>query len=210
MPVVARTLSAGIRAPDVVLAHAHRRSDLPDVRRRYFHGIFELQRLRSDHEAAVLAFEQANRRYFAASINDRGDDFYDQFAVRHRAMLADQEAGVGSFHVLVDEAGAVVGRFNLYDLVDRTAVVGFRMAEPAAGRGLATFGLRELCRIASEQHGLRTLRAAASNENIRSQRVLAKVGFVATGPAEVGGRLGRWYELVLANPDTDAAAAFEG
>jgi ribosomal-protein-alanine N-acetyltransferase len=34
----------------------------------YARRALELQRLRSDHAAAVLAFEVANRTYFAASI----------------------------------------------------------------------------------------------------------------------------------------------
>jgi [ribosomal protein S5]-alanine N-acetyltransferase len=160
--------------------------------------VFELERLRSDHESAVLAFELANRAYFAESISDRGDDFYEDFAERHRASLAEQEAGVRVFHVLVDEDGKVVGRFNLYDLVDGTAAVGFRVAQRVAGRGVATSALQELCRIAGEQYGLRVLRAASSDGNVASQRVLTKVGFVATGPAEVGGREGSSYELVLA------------
>jgi ribosomal-protein-alanine N-acetyltransferase len=112
--------------------------------------------------------------------------------------LAEQEAGVCVFHVLVDEEGKVVGRFNLYDLADGAANVGFRVAQAVAGRGVATSALRDLCSIASEQYGLRTLRAAASNENIASQRVLTKAGFVATGPAEVGGRQGSSYELAIA------------
>jgi ribosomal-protein-alanine N-acetyltransferase len=100
--------------------------------------------------------------------------------------------------VLVDEHAKVVGRFNLYDLVDGTATVGFRLAQRVAGRGVATAALQDLCRIGREQYGLRRLRAAASNENVASQRVLAKVGFVMTGPAEVGGRKGRSSELILA------------
>ena len=39
----------------------------------------ELQRLRAGHAPAVLAFELANRVYFAASVSDRGDEFYDRF-----------------------------------------------------------------------------------------------------------------------------------
>src|SRR5688572_7723589 len=35
----------------------------------------ELQRLRLGHAPALLAFEQANRAYLAASIPDRGDDY---------------------------------------------------------------------------------------------------------------------------------------
>ncbi len=159
--------------------------------------MLELQRLRPDHEAAVLAFELTNRAYFAESINDRGDDFYDEFAEQHRALLADQEAGVCVFHVLVDEDEAVVGRFNLYDLVDGEADVGYRVAQRVSGRGVATSALRDLCQIAGEEYGLRTLRAATSNENVASQRVLAKAGFVPVGPAQVGGRQGVRYERAL-------------
>jgi ribosomal-protein-alanine N-acetyltransferase len=161
--------------------------------------VSELQRLRFDHEAAVLTFEQENREYFAEWVSDRGDDFYQEFAERHRALLAEQEAGDCVFHVLVDDDGTVVGRFNLYDLVDGVAEVGYRVAQRVSGHGVATSGLRNLCRIAGEEYGLRTLRAAASNGNVASQRVLAKAGFVATGPAEVGGRQGTCYELALAN-----------
>jgi len=54
----------------------------------------ELQRLRADHAPAVLAFELANRAYFAAFISDRGDDFYDHFTEGYNALLADQETGM--------------------------------------------------------------------------------------------------------------------
>jgi [ribosomal protein S5]-alanine N-acetyltransferase len=160
--------------------------------------VLELQRLCPDHEAALLDFERVNRAYFAESISDRGDDFYDQFAERYRALLADQQAGAGVFHVLVDEDEAVVGRFNLYDIVDGTAEVGYRVAQRASGRGVATSGLRNLCRLAGGEYGLRTLRATTSKENVASQRVLAKAGFVAVGPGDVGGRQGTRYELALA------------
>jgi ribosomal-protein-alanine N-acetyltransferase len=162
--------------------------------------VFELQRLRLDHEAAILDFEIANRAYFARTISDRSDDFYTNFAELYRVLLAEQEAGVSFGHVLVDEHGTVVGRFNLYEVRDGTAEVGYRIAERVSGRGVATFGVLGLCRLAREEYGLRTLSAATSNENVASQRVLARAGFVAVGPVEVGGREGVRYELVLANP----------
>lgn len=160
--------------------------------------MLELQLLGRQHEAAVLAFERANRAYFAEYISDRGDDFYAEFAQRYQALLDEQQAGVCVFHVLVDEHQAVVGRFNLYDLADGTADVGYRIAQQISGRGVATWALRRLCRIAREQYGLRTLKAAASNENVASQRLLEKAGFVATGPAEIGGRESTCFELALA------------
>lgn len=164
---------------------------------RYVRSVFELQRLRSDHAAAVLAFEVANRAYFAASVTDRGDEFYAQFFERHRALLAEQDAGLCAFHVLLDRDGTVVGRFNLYDLVDGTAAVGYRVAEQVADRGIATSTVRTLCRLAVEQYGLGKLTAKTGNQNLASRRVLEKAGFVAVGPTVVGGRPGTLYERRL-------------
>jgi len=160
--------------------------------------MFELQRLRGDHEAAVLAFERENRAYFATSISDRGDSYFEEFSQQHRELLATQESQEAAFYVLVDEHEAVVGRFNLYDVQVGTASVGYRVAERVSGRGVATFGLSKLCRIANEDLGLRMLTAAASDTNVASQRVLAKAGFTLTGPTEVEGRHGSEFTLDLA------------
>jgi len=162
----------------------------------------ELQRLRADHAPAVLAFELANRAYFAVSISDRGDEFYRQFTEQHNAMLAEQEAGTCAFHVLVAEDGSVLGRFNLFNIEDGTAELGYRVAQHVAGRGVATATVQELCRLAAAQYGLRTLRAATSHGNVASQRVLAKAGFVPAGPADpahLGGKPGTWYQRDLAD-----------
>jgi ribosomal-protein-alanine N-acetyltransferase len=162
-----------------------------------------LQRLRADHAPAVLAFELANRAYFTASISDRGDEFFDQFADRHSALLAEQEAGRCACYVLVAEDGSVLGRFNLYDLQDGTAAVGYRVAQHVAGRGVATATVRELCDLAAAQYGLRTLKAATSRENAASQKVLARAGFIPLGPADpadLGGKQGTWYQRDLVQP----------
>jgi [ribosomal protein S5]-alanine N-acetyltransferase len=161
----------------------------------------ELQPLQADHAPAVLAFELANRAYFAAFISDRGDEYFDQFTEQHSALLAEQEAGAGAYYVLVAEDASVLGRFNLYRFEDGTAELGYRVAEHAAGRGLATETVRELCRLAAARHGLRTLRAATSHDNTASQKVLAKTGFVPVGPADpadIGGKQGTWYQRDLA------------
>ncbi|MFJ5307038.1 GNAT family N-acetyltransferase [Streptomyces sp. NPDC088350] len=161
----------------------------------------ELRRLHAGHAPAVLAFEVANRAYFAASISDRGDDYFDQFTARYDDLLAEQEAGVCAFYVLVAEDGSVLGRFNLYDIVEgRTADLGYRVAQHVAGQGVATATVEELCRLAATRHGLRTLRAATSHENTASQKVLAKAGFTPTGPAhptDLGGKQGTWYQRDL-------------
>ena len=161
----------------------------------------ELKQLNAGHAPAVLAFELANRAYFAASVSDRGDEFYHHFADRHSALLAEQETGNSAFHVLVAEDGSVLGRFNLYDIKDGTAVLGYRVAEHVAGRGVATATVRELCLLAPARYGLRTLRAATAHTNPASRKVLAKAGFVPVGPADpadLGGQPGTWHQRDLA------------
>ncbi|MFF9406512.1 GNAT family N-acetyltransferase [Streptomyces anandii] len=162
--------------------------------------MLELQRLQARHAPAVLAFERGNRGYFAASVPDRGDGFFERFGERFGALLAEQEAGVCAFHVLLDEDGSVVGRFNLVDIEDRAAVLGYRVAEHVAGRGVATATVRELCGLAVSRYGLRALRAAVAHENAASRKVLVRNGFVLGGPAEpaeLGGKRGSWYRRGL-------------
>jgi [ribosomal protein S5]-alanine N-acetyltransferase len=165
----------------------------------------ELQRLRADHAPAVLTFEVANRAYFATSISDRGDDYFEHFTERHHALLAEQEAGIGAFYVLVDEDGSVQGRFNLVFVGDGVGQLGYRVAQHVTGRGVATATVRDLCSLAASRHGVRTLRAATSRGNVASQRVLLNAGFTEAGPADpsdLGGKQGTWYQrdIVPASP----------
>lgn len=160
----------------------------------------ELQPLRADHAAAILAFETENRDYFATSISDRGDEFFEQFSEVHQARLAEQEAASGAYYVLVDDSGAILGRFNLIIADDGVANLGYRVAGHVAGRGVATASVRDLCRLAASRHGIATVRAATSDANVASQRVLLNNGFTVVGPADptdLGGKPGTWYQLHL-------------
>ncbi|SDH60336.1 ribosomal-protein-alanine N-acetyltransferase [Actinokineospora alba] len=156
----------------------------------------ELVRLHLDHAPAVLAFERENRTYFAASVPDRGDDYFANFDERHRALLEEQDAGVCRFHLLMDD-GEVLGRVNLFDLADGCAELGFRIAEKAAGRGLATKAVAEVCALAVEAYGLSSLRAAATLTNAGSRAVLTKAGFTETGETVLSGQPGLAYALSL-------------
>jgi [ribosomal protein S5]-alanine N-acetyltransferase len=160
----------------------------------------ELQRLRADHAPAVLTFELANRDYFAAFISDRGDEYFDKFAEQHSTLLAEQDSGIGAYYVLVDEDGSVLGRFNLFFTGEDSANLGYRVAQGATGKGIATENAREMCRLAATEHGLRILNASTSYANIASQKVLTKSGFTLVGPADpsdVGGKPGWTYRRNL-------------
>jgi ribosomal-protein-alanine N-acetyltransferase len=167
----------------------------------YLASVPIIEHLRLDHAAAVLAFERENRSYFTTSISDRGDDYFAEFDERFRDLLAEQEAAVCHFHVIIGDNGDVLGRVNLVDVADGAAELGFRIAEKAAGQGLATAAVRQVCAMAARDYGLRTLRASAADDNAGSRTVLSRVGFVPTGQEVLlAGRRGHRYRLSLDGP----------
>ncbi|MFH8391213.1 GNAT family N-acetyltransferase [Streptomyces sp. NPDC018036] len=168
-----------------------------------------IERLRLDHAPALLSFERENRAYFAAVIPDRGDDFFARFDALLSERLAEQATGQAHFHVVVDDAGAVLARVNLVDVERGSAVLGYRVAERAAGQGLATAAVREVCALAASTYGLRSLRAAATTDNAGSRAVLARTGFVVTGDTELNGRPALTFERELP-PAASAAPAAGG
>lgn len=101
--------------------------------------------------------------------------------------------------MLVDRGGSIVGRFNLYDLENGAAEVGYRVAERVAGRGVATQALSNLYRMAADDYGLRSLTAGTSTANVALQRVLEKAGFASTGTCVVGGEPCLEFTLSLAD-----------
>ncbi len=126
----------------------------------------ELQRLRADHAPALLAFERENRAWFARTISDRGDAYFAEFPARHQALLTYQDEGTDHFHVLVaDDGTTILGRFNLMDIEDGEAELGFRMAESATGQGLATQAAHAVCHLAATDYALTSLRAQANLDN---------------------------------------------
>ncbi|MDI3403744.1 GNAT family N-acetyltransferase [Streptomyces cavernicola] len=163
----------------------------------------ELTLLRPEHAPALLDFERENRAYFARWVPDRGDSYFAEFADRHTALLAEQAAGVCHFHVLVDQDGSVLGRVNLVDVADGTASLGYRIAERAAGRGLATSAVRRVLALAADTYGLRTLLAETTVANAGSQAVLTRTGFVPAGETTLDGMPGLQFTRELVGRAAD-------
>ncbi|MFG2056438.1 GNAT family N-acetyltransferase [Micromonospora sp. NPDC048930] len=159
----------------------------------------ELQRLDARHAPALLRFERENRAYFARFVPDRGDDYFTGFAARHAELLAEQETGRCHFHLLVDDDGSILGRFNLVDVADGSAELGYRVAERATGRGVAQDGVRRVCELARDAYGLRRLVASAALANPASLAVLRRSGFTPTGEVVLGGQPGLRHVRDLAD-----------
>ncbi|MFF3020986.1 GNAT family N-acetyltransferase [Streptomyces sp. NPDC057939] len=152
-----------------------------------------LRLLRFDHAPALLAFERENRDYFAASVPDRGDAYFAGFEQRHQELMAEQQAGLHFFHVLVDDGDRVLGRVNLIDVADGSAELGYRIAERAAGQGLATAAVRAVCVLAGADYGLTSLRAVTTLDNAASRTVLTRTGFLPAGELLLDGRPGMGF-----------------
>jgi ribosomal-protein-alanine N-acetyltransferase len=147
-----------------------------------------------------MAFELANREFFAMAVPDRGDAYFEDLTEHLNVLVADQEAGIGAFYLLIDDDASVLARFNLEFGPAGAAELGFRVAQHMCGQGVATATVRDLCHLAALRHGVRTIRAAAAHSNPASQGVLSKAGFVPVGPAEpedLDGKPGSWYQRDL-------------
>lgn len=162
--------------------------------------MFRLERLRDDHASELLRFETENRAYFARSIPDRGDAYFTEFGERHKQLLEFQDAGTDHFHVILD-GDRIVGRINLVEVADGSASLGYRIAESATGKGLATWAVREICTLARTQYALTRLTAKTTTDNHASQKVLHRTAFHQTGQTQLNDKPGLTYTLDLTQPD---------
>jgi ribosomal-protein-alanine N-acetyltransferase len=153
----------------------------------------DIQLVRLYHAPALLAFERENRAYFAASIPDRGDEFFAEFDMQLAQLLEWQAAGTDYFHLLVAEGGEVLGRVNLFEVADGSAELGYRIAQKAAGKGLATAAVRKVRELAVTKYGLTRLHARVTLDNPASRKVLEHNGFVAVGELTLNGKPARSY-----------------
>ena len=145
----------------------------------------KLELLTADHARPLERFERDNRAFFAARVGDRGDDFFERFDDYLGARVDENRQGRSLFFVIVDADGGVLGRVNISD-IDQPELteLGFRVAEHAQGRGIATQGVATALDFAAAR-GVKILRARVSTANLASRRVLEHCGFGQTGQAEV-------------------------
>ncbi|ADI00144.1 GNAT family N-acetyltransferase [Salisediminibacterium selenitireducens] len=158
----------------------------------------QLTALRKDDARDLLAFETENRAYFERSVPGRGEAYYnpETFAVRHQALLDEQDRGEGYFYLIRDGEGAIIGRINAFDLDGDSCSVGYRVAEAHTGKGVAKEAMRQFL-ISLCEHGFRQVLAKTLADNIPSQRILQKNGFKKTGTGDEGGLLNGEYIVFM-------------
>ncbi|MHC8382387.1 GNAT family N-acetyltransferase [Pseudomonas sp. LB3P14] len=141
-----------------------------------------IRTLHSNDAEALLTFELDNREWFERYIDARGSAFYSVQGVTDHiaAYLSDFAAATWHPFVIEDPDGKIVGRANLkgIDMSERSAEVGYRIAQSACGRGLATLAVRHLIQEAQLHWNLKQLVANVYAGNIGSAKVLKRCGFL--------------------------------
>ncbi|MEB0077971.1 GNAT family N-acetyltransferase [Pseudomonas sp. CCI3.2] len=141
-----------------------------------------IRMLQSNDAEALLTFEVDNREWFERYIDARGSAFYSvQGVTDHIAdYLSSFAAGTWHPFVIEDFGGNIVGRANLkdIDMAERSAEVGYRIAQTACGQGLATMAVRHLVQEAQLHWNLKQLVANVYAGNIGSAKVLKRCGFL--------------------------------
>jgi ribosomal-protein-alanine N-acetyltransferase len=169
-------------------------------------GAMDDQRLRPLQQGDVPALARlvrANRAFLAGSGPLRTDDYFTDEG-QDRAVLASLEAaenGTAFPMVIVDGDDALVGTLNLNSIIRgafQSASIGYWVSQERNGRGVASAAVSAAKRVAFEELGLHRIQAETLVDNVASQRVLLKNGFVKYGVAPDYLKIaGRWQEHAL-------------
>jgi ribosomal-protein-alanine N-acetyltransferase len=165
--------------------------------------------LRPDDAPVLLAIAQEDRDFFAPWEPQRDERWFTAAGQREEiaARLEQHRLGLAVPHVVQDDAGDVVGRITLNNVVRgafQSCSVGYWIRSAANGRGHATSAVRSMVRLAFEELRLHRVEAGTLVHNGASQRVLERNGFARYGLAPQYLRIaGRWQDhefFQLLNP----------
>jgi len=107
---------------------------------------------------------------------------------------------------LNDGSGTIVGSLSFKGLDERGMVeIGYGMKPEYEGKGLMTEAVSAVVRWASEQPGVLTIEAETEPDNIASQRILEKSGFIPSGVIGAEGPRYIWRKNKLNDDKQDQA-----
>ena len=149
----------------------------------------------------------ANNRNIWLNLRDAFPYPYTKTNARDFIRATRQRVPETSFAIAVDDQAVGGVGFVLHPDVERvSAEIGYWLAEPFWGRGIATEALRAVTNYAIENHGLTRIYAVPFAWNVASCRVLEKAGYVLEGTfrRELAGPDGwedhLWYGRVRDDP----------
>lgn len=141
---------------------------------------------------------------------DRPPEF---FTIEHQRKgiatnLESYERGEMVPHVITDDDGTVVGRITLTTIVRgpfQSCSLGYWVGEEHNGKGHASRAVAAIKRVAFDEQDLHRIEASVLLDNVRSQRVLERNGFVRFGVAPTYLKIaGAWQDMAIYQVITDA------
>ncbi|MGZ4775007.1 MAG: GNAT family N-acetyltransferase [Oryzihumus sp.] len=144
-----------------------------------------------------------NREHLAPTSPLRDGDWLTVERQREAAVqaLAEHEAGRRVPMVVLDAVGELAGTLNLNSIIRgafQSASVGYWISADRTGRGLATAAVADALALAFGPLALHRVQGETQPDNLASQRVLLRNGFVEYGRAPQYLHLGgAWRDCVL-------------
>jgi [ribosomal protein S5]-alanine N-acetyltransferase len=156
-----------------------------------------------DDVPALAELARVNRDFLAPWEPVRGAGYFTEDGQRAlvTAGLERHRLRQSVPHVIIGEAGQVVGRVTLNDIVwgpFLSCHLGYWVSADQNGRGLATAAVRHMIGVAFGELGLHRIQAGTLLHNTGSQRVLERNGFTRFGVAPQYLRIaGQWQDHAL-------------
>jgi len=140
-----------------------------------------------DDAPALTALLQQNRAFMADWDPIRPEDYFTLEGQRGaiEEALGRYAEGVGVSHVILDDR-RIVGRVTLSNIVRgafQSCNVGYWVSRADNGRGFATAAVGDIMRLTFNELRLHRIEAGTLLDNVASQRVLERNGFVRFGVA---------------------------
>lgn len=151
----------------------------------------------------IYNFEIKNREYFEETLPSRGDEYYKQeiFQKILKEIIEEQNRDECYMYIIRNELGEMVGRVNLFSIENneiKTAELGYRIGKNENMKGYATKAVRIALEKGFRDYKFRKVEAGTSPDNIGSQRVLEKNGFVFTNRIENYIKVnGKWMDSLI-------------
>jgi ribosomal-protein-alanine N-acetyltransferase len=155
-----------------------------------------------DDVPAVAGLLAASRRSIAPWDPVRPDDYYTEAGQREVIGAALEAYGRdAAYPCVIADRGRILGRITL-NILGRgafpSASLGYWVAAAETGRGVATAAVAHLVRVAFGELELHRVEAGTLPDNVASQRVLERNGFVRYGLAPQYLKIaGRWQDHIL-------------
>ncbi|CAG9621502.1 hypothetical protein BACCIP111883_02275 [Sutcliffiella rhizosphaerae] len=145
--------------------------------------IIKLEKLAMTDATPLFEFESKNRSHFEKSVPSRGEKYYilEHFLEGLTDLLEEQNRQDSYFYLIKDEMGSILGRINIIDINRQQKVghLGYRVGENAVGKGVASKAVAQILEQTKDLE-IVSIKAKTTLDNIASQKVLEKNGFMRT------------------------------